>query len=143
MVGGVPGIIVENKSLTASIHVRQVRQEHRSEVRTAVEAVVHSQSERFFLTTGSEVLEIRPAVAWNKGSAAAWIRERFAPNAEVTFVLGDDCTDEDAFKALPDAVTVRIGPAVPTAARYSLASPAEVAELFSRLVEATPVNARC
>ena len=64
------------------------------------------------MTTGHAVFEVRPHVPWNKGSAAAWIRERCGADAEPILVLGDDRTDEDTFDALPQAITVKIGRAL-------------------------------
>jgi trehalose 6-phosphate phosphatase len=54
--------------------------------------------------------------------------------AERTLYVGDDETDEDAFRALPSAVTARVGDRdVETAARYRLADPAEVYRLLEAL----------
>ncbi|MFO0928668.1 MAG: hypothetical protein U0736_16870, partial [Gemmataceae bacterium] len=54
--------------------------------------------------------------------------------------VGDDTTDEDAFAAFPDGVTVRVNPGAHTAARYTLRDPAEVLQwlvwLHARLTEA-------
>jgi len=105
-----------------------------------VEAVVRSWGGRFRVTAGHAVFEIRPSVAWDKGAAALWIRDRCAAEADPICILGDDRTDEDAFKALPDAITVKIGEGTPTTARYWLPSPAEVAVFLSWLLEVTEVT---
>jgi trehalose 6-phosphate phosphatase len=47
--------------------------------------------------------------------------------------LGDDVTDEDAFTALEDGVTVKVGEG-PTAARHRVADLAGVHDLLERLV---------
>jgi trehalose 6-phosphate phosphatase len=127
----VPGVLVENKHLTASVHVRLVPEDLRAEVREIVEYWTHSTP--FHLTTGHAVIELRPPVTWNKGTAALWIRDHCAADADPILVLGDDLTDEDAFVALPDAITVKVGDNTATAAQYSLASPDEVACVLSWL----------
>jgi trehalose 6-phosphate phosphatase len=63
-------------------------------------------------TEGKMVLELRPPVAVDKGTASlAFVRRVAGADAAVLYV-GDDRTDEDAFDALrrehPDAVTVRV-----------------------------------
>jgi trehalose 6-phosphate phosphatase len=133
----IPGVLVENKHLTASVHVRQARESSRAEVLEAVHVMVRARGGRFRVTIGQAVFEIRPAVAWDKGAAGLWIRHRAAADADPICVLGDDRTDEDTFRALPDAVTIKIGEGTPTAARYILPSPADAAVFLSWLLEVT------
>lgn len=55
----------------------------------------------FHLTRGKKVLEIRPSIKWNKGDALVYLLETLGfPNSNdvVPFYIGDDKTDEDAFK---------------------------------------------
>jgi trehalose-6-phosphatase len=42
------------------------------------------------------------------------------------FSLGDDATDEDAFEACADGITIRVGAPEGSAAKYHLADPGEV-----------------
>ena len=85
---------------------------------------------------GHEVTEIRPIDA-DKGKA---IRSLLVTRSAQTLALciGDDRTDEDAFRQLPPgAVTVRVGnPEQETAARFRLADPREVREFLIAVVEA-------
>ena len=83
------------------------------------------------------VWEVRPRVGWNKGTAVRWIRERLGLRRAVTFYLGDDRTDEDAFAEVGRFVTARVGPPQPTRAGYRVADTEEVAEFLlwlSRIV---------
>ena len=66
------------------------------------------------VAAGKEVLELRPPVQVNKGTAVVSLAERlggFDDGASV-LCIGDDVTDEDAFRALrarsPRCVTVRV-----------------------------------
>lgn len=55
----------------------------------------------FHFTIGKKVFEIRPSIEWNKGDALNYLLEAFGfHNASKVFpiYIGDDKTDEDAFK---------------------------------------------
>jgi trehalose-phosphatase len=132
-----PGVLVENKHLTASVHVRQASKNSWEEVRETVESLVESWGGGFRVKTGHAVFEIFPPVSWNKGAAALWIKDHCAADADLITILGDDRTDEDAFLALPEAVTVKIGEHTTTAARYWLHSPSEVVVFLSWLLKLT------
>jgi trehalose-phosphatase len=49
--------------------------------------------------------------------------------------LGDDFTDEDAFAALPDGITVKVGHAEETLAKFHVANPAEAQQFLRWLLE--------
>lgn len=70
----------------------------------SLEDVVHDmldKYEMFRLTRGKMVMEIRPAIPWNKGNALEYLLETLGfENSDhvVPIYIGDDRTDEDAFK---------------------------------------------
>ncbi len=76
------------------------------------------------------VFEIRPRVDWDKGKAVAWIREQLGQHRGLPIVVGDDVTDEQAFSAFTDAITICVDPQRPTAARYRLESPDDVRDFL-------------
>jgi trehalose 6-phosphate phosphatase len=115
-----PGVEIENKVLSASVHFRRARRDCLGEIRKAVYAEVASSGAPFRVSQGLQLLEIRPRVDWNKGSAVRWIQEAKGMANTLSFYLGDDSTDEDAFQALPDSITVRVGQVKGTAARFYL-----------------------
>jgi trehalose 6-phosphate phosphatase len=102
----IPGVWVEDKGLTLSVHLRGaparfvplVRRRVLRRVRPAIEA------RQLALRTGKAVVEVRPRVQWGKGEAVRWLVERMRlgmPAASGLIVyMGDDETDEDAFHAL-------------------------------------------
>ncbi len=56
-----------------------------------------------------QVLELRPKVDWNKGSAVNWILEALELGSRpdvFPIYLGDDIADEDAFAALENRCAV-------------------------------------
>jgi trehalose-phosphatase len=122
----VAGAMVEDKGLTLSVHYRQVAPAQHDEVRRIVHAALASTDHPFQLTTGDMVYDVRPRVYWNKGSAIHWIKERLGKPDALIIYMGDDTTDEDAFAALADGITVKIGGPRETAAQYHVDGPPEV-----------------
>jgi trehalose 6-phosphate phosphatase len=133
----IPGVEIENKVLTTSVHFRRVQRGSLDEVRKNVHAELASSAEIFRVTQGLQVLEIRPRVDWNKGAAVRWLQEVRATPQTLSFYIGDDRTDEDAFSALPQGITVRVGHAKGTAARYYLEGQSSVVHFLAWLVEAS------
>jgi trehalose 6-phosphate phosphatase len=130
----IEGAWLEDKGLTVSVHWRRVAPDRAEELRRMVHSALEGTSHPFLLTTGDKVYDIRPRVYWHKGEAVHWILERFGKTDALTIYIGDDTTDEDAFAALPDAVTVRVGDSADTAANYHVSSPDEVGRLLEWLV---------
>jgi trehalose 6-phosphate phosphatase len=93
------------------------------------------------LTHGRKVLEVRPAIAWDKGKAVDYLLNSlgFADSSDVLPIyIGDDRTDEDAFQLL-DGMKHSCGILVSTVpkstkANLSLRDPSEVQEFLRRLV---------
>ena len=89
------------------------------------------------MAPGKMVLEIRPNVDFNKGEAVREILGTFPSDGCLPIYLGDDQTDEDAFRVLKGkGVSVFIGPGgLPSEAEYFLRDPDEVRVFLSRCVE--------
>ncbi len=132
----VPGVAIENKVLTVTIHFRRVQRGGRDEIRKAVYEEVAFSDRIFRVSHGLQVLEIRPRVDWNKGTAVRWIEQMRVSADTCAFYIGDDMTDEDAFSALPEGITIRVGRATGTAARYYLERQESVVHFLAWLVEA-------
>ncbi len=140
----IPGAFVEDKGLTLSIHYRRVDRGRVPDVRKLVARAAGS-SDRLRVTEGKEVLEVRPRVDWHKGKAVEFLLRSLepAPGLPVLY-LGDDTTDEDAFRALAgwrggSGEGVVVGDPPPeTAARCFVADPTEVAELLEGLADRAP-----
>lgn len=138
----VRGAWVEDKGLTLAVHFRQVQTEQKLLVRNLFHEVVRPFQEKGLIrvTAGKEVLEVRPPVHWTKGSVVSWLLARQEALARkgplLPFYIGDDLTDEDAFKALEKrGITVVVGSGNSLSrAKIRAASPQEVAEVLSRLL---------
>jgi trehalose-phosphatase len=131
----IPGAIVENKDLTIAVHCRQVSRTRKEEVFRHVHAAVSVVANSFRISPGNEVFEIRPRVEWHKGRALLWIADQLKKPGILTVFVGDDQTDEEAFLALDDGITVKVGDFTATHASYRVEGPAEVARFLQWLAE--------
>lgn len=140
----VEGALVEDKGLTLSIHYRLVAEAGVPEVRAAAHAAAAAEA-GVRLTEGKKVVEVRPDVDWHKGRAVDFLLDHLRPpvGAPVLYI-GDDTTDEDAFRALrergafAEGILVADPPpaARETAAKAFLRNPAEVARLLTLFADA-------
>ena len=95
----IPGIIVEHKGLTLSLHYRCVNRLHQAKVKHVFYSVVKSRK----ITNGKKVFEVRPPVEWDKGRAVTKIIRQIKGKV-LPLYIGDDVTDENAFKAIKTKV---------------------------------------
>jgi trehalose 6-phosphate phosphatase len=137
-----PAVILEDKELSLSVHFRTVEQpDAEARIRRAVIDAC-TMEKGIHLTHGRKVIEVRPAVAWDKGHATAFLMQELLPggNGPVLF-LGDDVSDEDAFRRLHGRGTgILVADALPasTAAGAWLRSIDDVVTLLERLADDAP-----
>jgi trehalose 6-phosphate synthase/phosphatase len=128
-----PGSFIEEKSYSLVWHYRKV-EEGLGELR-AQEIINHLRimvaDNGLQLMPGNKVLEFKN-IEVNKGKAALnWMHDN---NPDFILALGDDHTDEDIFKAIPEeAYTIKVGGNI-SAARYYLRNPTEVRSLLKYLI---------
>ncbi|WP_049925577.1 trehalose-phosphatase [Halopiger goleimassiliensis] len=129
-----PGVELQDKRLTATVHLRSVPEPLRPLVRRRTTAIVDRLAgDDLELSDGKRILEIEPAIPWGKGNAVALL-ESDQPAGAVTVYVGDDVTDESAFRAVePQGIGVRVGGTDPSAASYRVESPREVAAFLGWL----------
>ena len=137
----IPGAWVERKKFAVAIHFRQADEDRVDEVRSAVERAHARRPDQLEISSGKKIFELRPAMDWNKGRALSWLMEELGISGRgtVPLYLGDDTTDEDAFREIRDnGVGIVVGEhsAGSTAARYRLRDPDEVRRFLLRLAEA-------
>ena len=145
--GSIPGVAVEHKRFGVAVHYRTAARNRVGEVAASVRAA--GQHHALRVTTGREVIELRPDLDWDKGKTLRWVIDRLShsdtpgdPAAQsgslIPVYLGDDITDEDAFDAVRhDGVPIVVrhtddGDRA-TAALFALDSPARVSEFTERL----------
>lgn len=132
-----PGLLVEDKGMTLSVHYRRVAATQWPAVAAAVQRATTGIPD-LVIRHGKAVHEIRPAGETHKGTAVKWLMARLAeahPRLHAV-CMGDDLTDEDAFTAVAGhGEAILVGTARPTAATWRLENPGQVHELLSRIAE--------
>jgi trehalose 6-phosphate phosphatase len=142
----IDGVVVERKRFGVAVHYRNARRDQVGKVLAAVRGV--GQHAGLRVTTGREVVELRPDIDWDKGKTLRWVVDQISDDLSASLLpvyLGDDITDEDAFDAVLDdgiGIVVRHtddGDRA-TAARYALDSPAQVSDFTGRLAQRIAAN---
>lgn len=125
-----PGILVEDKGFTVSVHYRNLPAQHMP----AFLELIRFFRERYRAQPvrwrqGKKVWEVIPKVRWHKGFAALYLLKR--SRGAVPVAVGDDLTDEDMFRALRrTGITVRVGRLKGSSAKYYVKSRQEVDALL-------------
>jgi trehalose 6-phosphate phosphatase len=142
-VGSIPGVEVEPKHASVAVHYRRTAPEDRERVAAAVRVLLADYPDQLKVTPGKMVYELQPKIDWDKGKAVLHLMDVLGLTADdvVPMYVGDDITDEDAFRALGGrGVGIIVGhpddPEVAdrtTAADFSLASTEEVEQFLNRL----------
>ena len=140
---GIPGAHVESKRASVAVHYRLVDPADRDRIAATVRSVLDDYAGRLKLTPGKMVYELGPNVDWNKGKAVLYLIDVLGLDGDdvVPIYLGDDITDEYAFRALRDrGIGILVGdpddPEVAnrtTAAHYALASVDDVERFLATL----------
>jgi trehalose 6-phosphate phosphatase len=137
----IPGAQLERKHFSVAAHYRNVNENDAFRVALAVDAVAakHRQLRRM---DGKKVYELLPDMEWNKGKAMLWLLETLGLQGHnaLPIYIGDDRTDEDAFRALEKrgiGILVSEQPQV-TAASYQLRGPEEVERFLGGLIARLP-----
>jgi trehalose 6-phosphate phosphatase len=129
---------VEDKGISVSLHWRLAEDEGAA-IRRLLEVAVRAEEAGLDVRWGRKVLELRPPVAADKGTA---VRALLAANGlQRALYAGDDTTDLDAFRGLDGLeLGVRVAvasaegpPALREAADLVVGSPAELVELLRSL----------
>ncbi|XVF36737.1 hypothetical protein REPUB_Repub19eG0084000 [Reevesia pubescens] len=137
----IQGAKVENNKFCVSVHFRCVDEKSWATLAEQVRSVLNEYPE-LQLTQGRKVFEIRPTIEWDKGRALEYLLKELGyanSNDVLPVYIGDDRTDEDAFKVLRDrgqgfGILVSKVPKE-TNASYSLQEPSEVKDFLQRLVD--------
>lgn len=127
-----PGSFIEEKSYSLVWHYRKVDtglgELRANEIMNDLHFIISDQGLQ--MLPGNKVIEIKN-IEVNKGKMA--LRWLDGKKHDFIMALGDDHTDEDIFKAIPnDAFTIKVGSNI-SAANFYLRDPAEVRQLLRSL----------
>src|ERR1700729_2492376 len=112
--GHVPGVVVEHKRFGVAVHYRNAARDRVGEVTAAVRTA--GQRTALRVTTGREVIELRPNIDWDKGKTLRWVLDYIRDNEGIAILVRHS---DDGDRA--------------TAARYALDDPGRVREFTERL----------
>ena len=134
----IEGVLIEHKKFSLSVHYRLVDEQRVAEIERVVDTMLEQQPS-LKKHHGKKVFEIRPRIDWNKGKALLWLLETLGLEDEAVLpvYIGDDVTDEDAFKVLQGrglGILVTDGPCS-TAASHGLKNTDEVKDFLDQLVQ--------
>ncbi|MBI2956149.1 MAG: trehalose-phosphatase [Acidobacteria bacterium] len=135
--GDVPGLWVERKSVSVTVHYRNASRRAAEQARRAVTELLQQSSNCARLLQGKKVLELLPPGHGDKGQAVLRLVASMARNGRrpLLIYLGDDTTDESLFRRLGgNDLSIHVGSG-PTRARYRLRSPREAARFLRSLAE--------
>jgi trehalose 6-phosphate phosphatase len=128
---GVPGIDIENKRLSISIHYRQARAKRRT--LEIIRAAIADLPVPARVVHGKQLLNVLPPDAPGKGYALEKLRKKL--RVERAVYVGDDLTDEDVFSSKqPGLLRVRVGRSQSSAAGYFLRDQRDIDRFLKRLL---------
>jgi trehalose 6-phosphate phosphatase len=117
-----PGLRVEDKGISLALHYRLAPRFERV-VRTFMEKLAAPYGTAFRLLHGKMVIELQPQAS-DKGRAISAFMAEPPFRGRIPLFAGDDVTDEDGFRAVNalNGISLRVGDARPSAARWHLPS---------------------
>lgn len=137
-VKNIQGALIENVKYTISAHYRLVSEKDFPKIEAAVDGVL-TEHPNLRKTHGKKVFEIRPRIDWHKGKAVHWILKvlDYSPQSHVPVYIGDDTTDEDAFREIKKyglGILVAEVPR-PSEAKYMIGNAGEVQKVLNVFID--------
>ncbi len=129
---GFPGIWMEDKGLSFALHYWKARPATIRAADLTLREILAPEFGVLHVLNGNRVWEVMPKEIPGKGVAVRALLDTLPENTLAVYV-GDDVTDETAFAALNDQITVKVGRTRGTLAHFYLRNPAEVYRFLYRL----------
>jgi len=137
----IQGVVLEDKGATLTLHLRKARREGLLMAAHGVSEATCSyrMQGKIVVRPGKEALEIRPHTEWNKGKTILWLLKNCTIAGKEPpwpICVGDDRTDEDAFRVLQGkGLAVFVGAPRKTEATYYLRNVGEVETFLGKLAQ--------
>ncbi len=123
----VDGVLIEDKECILTIHYRNVDARWVPSILMMLKQEVRESITPLCLGFGKMVFEIRPKSNVNKGTAVLELLEEVKKDKFLPLYMGDDQTDEDAFRVLNRrGITIFVGLSGNSSAQYYVNDPLEV-----------------
>jgi trehalose-phosphatase len=147
----IPGVMLEDNKFTLSVHTRNVSESDMAALERLLDTALEEEP-LLRRSEGKHVVELRPQLLWHKGCAVEWLLKSMCQQmglpsgvaernaTAMAIYIGDDTTDEDAFRELSNGrgVPIIVRDEAPTrgetAAELWLRDPAEVIQFLSLFV---------
>src|SRR5271156_3905646 len=126
------GMRVEDKGMSFAVHYRQASAPIARAAKFCLMDVVAPLQDTLRVLEGAMVWEVLPNEIRGKSGAVRDLLSGF-PAGTPAIYIGDDGTDEAAFCALGDQITIRVGKVQKSHAKYYLRDPDEVIRFLVRL----------
>ncbi len=134
--GSLPGVQIEDKGVTASIHFRKVEPVCLEQFLASFQEITRNYADTLLVSEGRKVFEIRPLGAFSKGDAVLRLMEGVG-KGRIPVYLGDDSSDEDGFRSVRETgIAVAVGGS--TEAEYYLRNQGEVCQFLELLAGVFP-----
>jgi trehalose 6-phosphate phosphatase len=126
------GMRVEDKGMSFAVHYRQASAPVARAAKFCLTDVVAPLQDTLRVLEGAMVWEVLPNEIRGKNGAVRDLLSDF-PAGTPAIYIGDDGTDEAAFSALGDQITIRVGKVQKSHAQYYVRDPSEVIRFLVRL----------
>ncbi|NQT00019.1 MAG: trehalose-phosphatase [Candidatus Omnitrophica bacterium] len=133
----ISGVLIEQKKYSVAVHYRLAEARHLVKIQQEVDNVIQN-NRTLRMISGKKVFEILPDIDWDKGKAVRWIMQalKLSWSQSRVIYIGDDTTDEDAFRIVRTRgipILVADQPRA-SAADFQLFSTDEVRKLFEKVI---------
>lgn len=127
-----PGVFIEEKGISIAVHFRDASAQSERRARARLRKLLATCRTQLTIIRAGNVWELVPRNVRGKGHAVrVLLRELGAAFRPI--YIGDDLTDEPAFRALRKGITILVGSRRPTSAHFSLLNPTQVGLFLERL----------
>ncbi len=140
-IASIKGVFIEDKGFSLALHFRLASKNSITLAKAVLyeTAIIDSVSNKVKIKAGKKVLEVGPILEWDKGKVVLWLlaRQKFAKDTSnvLPIYIGDDFTDEDAFRALQHTgITIFVGKPKSSCANYYVKNIKEVTKLFKEIL---------
>jgi len=132
----IEGVLIEDKGSILAIHYRNVDPKSVPPILMALKQEIKGSKIPLCLGYGKMVFEIRPQSTANKGTAVLELLNQIDRDEILPLYIGDDQTDEDAFKVLKKrGITIFVGLSGNSSAQYYVNDPFEVYQFLKMVQE--------
>ncbi len=129
-----PNLWIEDKNSSLSVHLLHVPKARHEALRKELLAVLQPFQRKLHAVGNIRDVEILPRSIPGKGLAVKEFLREHAETKSLAFYFGDDYSDESGFVAVGRGVSVQVGKARETKARYRVKTPGETAEALRRIL---------